>query len=108
MNECVFTGEQFKAESPGDCVGPTARKAFLSVIGANPKFKKEVLSEILKDDDIKVEIAKSMMDLKPIDIGLSGPGTFSDFFRKRNRSDAKKKARKATKKVRRKHKDSSK
>ena len=106
--ECILTGEMFRPDNPNDIVGPLARKALIGMISSNPKLKKEVLSEILKDDEIKVEIAKSMMDLKLTDIGMQGPGTFSDFFRLCHKPKLTSKTRKASKKVRRNNKDSGK
>jgi len=78
--ECILTGITFDTRDRDQLICPVARKAIVDLIKEDKQLRKEVSANLLGDTEVVIEIAKAVMTVDAVDVGLSHPGSISEFF----------------------------
>ena len=79
---CLITNQEFRTEDPDDNISPFAKDSLRHMIKTDKSLKKEVLTEIVHDDDLLDLLVSAMFSRPATTVGLSTVGSISEFFRK--------------------------
>jgi hypothetical protein len=77
---CILTGTEFETTNREDLVCPTVADAIVDIVTRDKSLRRRVSADILGDAEIMTEVAKAVLSVDATEVGLSAPGTISEFF----------------------------
>jgi len=80
--QCILTGVQFDTKDMDTHICPEIADRIVNIVAVDKGLQRRVSAEILGDAEAMKEIAKQVLNVRASDVGLSYPGTISEFFLK--------------------------
>ena len=62
----------------------TTKNDVLMFIKKDPEFKKELIEELMQDDEFKFELAIEVLSVPAESVGINSPGTILEYIYKNN------------------------
>jgi len=91
IRDCFFCKREFRGE-PDDTSCDHCRNVVVAAVRGNGRLRDIIINTLMNDENFINEMAKKIFQIPASDVGLGGPGSLAQFFRKKR----KKKTKKAT------------
>ena len=79
-HQCILTGITFDAKNRDEHICPDAAERIVNLVMSDKSLQRRVSAEILGNAETMRELAQAIMNVRASEIGLSYPGTISEFF----------------------------
>lgn len=86
--DCQFCKTQFRAEEL-ESICDHCKGVLSNALTKSQKLRRAVAEYLMQDSDFIKNIAKEIFDIPAVEIGLGGPGTIAQFFRRKRKKSSK-------------------